>query len=375
MTTETDPGGKRILLAVTGLTAQVVTETLYALAHRRDDPWIPHEIHLITTAPGAENAYQHLLAYSTGWFHRLVEDYALPPITFTADHIHVLKDGDGIPLEDIRTPAQNSLTANFITETVRRLTAAGDGALHVSIAGGRKTMGFYLGYALSLFGRPQDRLSHVLVSEPFEGSRQFYYPTPYDHPVTVRIGPHEQVHNAREALVELAEIPFVSLRHGLPDALLGGDTSFQETVDAVNTSLGPPSLRLDARTRKVQFSHKTFVLSVNNFAVLAVLAQRAKHRLGPLKAPIKYKEDLPWSQAFLHTLREACGPFNGPVLLEEKLELGVDGDWFSPIFSRLRVSLGRQLGPVVNRYFANTRGQYQLLITPESIAFGPLESS
>ncbi|MEF8766961.1 CRISPR-associated ring nuclease [Candidatus Accumulibacter contiguus] len=42
-------------------------------------------------------------------------------------------------------------------------------------------MGFFLGYALSLYGRPQDKLSHVLVSAPFESSLGFYYPTPSSH--------------------------------------------------------------------------------------------------------------------------------------------------------------------------------------------------
>lgn len=37
-------------------------------------------------------------------------------------------------------------------------------------------MGFFVGYALSLFGRAQDRLSHVLVSDPFESLTDFYYP-------------------------------------------------------------------------------------------------------------------------------------------------------------------------------------------------------
>lgn len=37
-------------------------------------------------------------------------------------------------------------------------------------------MGFYIGYALSLFGRPQDKLSHVLVEEAFEQNREFFYP-------------------------------------------------------------------------------------------------------------------------------------------------------------------------------------------------------
>jgi CRISPR-associated protein (TIGR02584 family) len=50
-------------------------------------------------------------------------------------------------------------------------------SLHVSIAGGRKTMGFYAGYALSLYGRAQDRMSHVLVDEKFEKGINFYYPS------------------------------------------------------------------------------------------------------------------------------------------------------------------------------------------------------
>ena len=72
----------RLLLAVTGLTPQIVTETLYALACDRPDPWIPHEVHLITTATGADNARLNLLAGQC-WFHRLCEDYGLPPIVFT----------------------------------------------------------------------------------------------------------------------------------------------------------------------------------------------------------------------------------------------------------------------------------------------------
>ncbi|MBV5299598.1 MAG: TIGR02584 family CRISPR-associated protein, partial [Rhodoferax sp.] len=76
---------------------------------------------------------------------------------------------------DIRSPADNRAAADFITAQVRAITADSGCALHASIAGGRKTMGFYLGYALSLFGRPQDRLSHVLVSEPFESSYDFFY--------------------------------------------------------------------------------------------------------------------------------------------------------------------------------------------------------
>jgi CRISPR-associated protein (TIGR02584 family) len=46
-----------------------------------------------------------------------------------------------------------------------------------STAEGSKAMGFLLGYALlSPFGRAQDRLSHVLVSKPFESHPKFCFP-------------------------------------------------------------------------------------------------------------------------------------------------------------------------------------------------------
>ena len=43
---------RRVLLAVTGLSPQIVTETLYALAVERC--WIPTEVRVITTLQGAE---------------------------------------------------------------------------------------------------------------------------------------------------------------------------------------------------------------------------------------------------------------------------------------------------------------------------------
>jgi len=191
---------RRILLAVTGLTPQVVTETLYALAVQRQPPFIPTEIHLLTTGEGAEAARLGLLSEDPGWFHRLCRDYALPPIAFNASHIQVLRDAVGQPLGDIRTPDDNQRAADAITETVRNLTADPQAALHVSIAGGRKTMGYYLGYALGLFGRPQDCLSHVLVSEPFESSPEFYYPTRYNRVIVLRDNKLADTIDAHEAL-------------------------------------------------------------------------------------------------------------------------------------------------------------------------------
>ncbi|HOE41084.1 MAG TPA: hypothetical protein PLB25_05580 [Rhodoferax sp.] len=47
---------RRLLLAVSGLTPQIVTETLYALAADEFAPFVPTEVHLITSAEGARRA-------------------------------------------------------------------------------------------------------------------------------------------------------------------------------------------------------------------------------------------------------------------------------------------------------------------------------
>src|SRR5579871_3518709 len=139
---------RRVLLAVTGLTPQVVTETLYALAVARDRAFVPTEILLITTLKGEVNARLSLLSEDPGWFHRLRREFALPEIAFDETRIRVIAGAAGRALEDIATDEDNIAVADFITEQVRAITADPEASLHVSIAGGRKTMGFYLGYAL-----------------------------------------------------------------------------------------------------------------------------------------------------------------------------------------------------------------------------------
>ncbi len=134
---------RRVLLAVAGLSPQILTETLHALAVTADPPWIPTDIRLLTTAEGAERARLSLLSADPGWYARLLSDYALPAIPFDSDHIRILTDAHGHPLPDIRNLADNTQVADQITEAIRALTADPDCALHVSLAGGRKTMGYF----------------------------------------------------------------------------------------------------------------------------------------------------------------------------------------------------------------------------------------
>lgn len=241
---------RRILLAVSGMSPQIVTETLYALACTRQPAFVPTQVHILSTADGAAHARLNLLQ-GQAHFHALCADYRLDPGIFSETNIHVLTDAAGAPLADIRSVADNEAAADQIARLIGRFTADDDCALHVSMAGGRKTMGYYAGYALSLFGRAQDRLSHVLVGEGFEGHRDFYYPTPYSLPIH-RDG--KVTLDARQAQVTLAEIPFIRLRDDIPSKHLDRVTSFAATIAQAQLGRQSQRLRLDLARMHFEFA-------------------------------------------------------------------------------------------------------------------------
>ncbi|MEI6738660.1 MAG: CRISPR-associated ring nuclease Csm6, partial [Pseudomonadota bacterium] len=267
---------------------------------------------------------------------------------------HVLIDANGKALDDIRTPEDNRIAADLITSLVRELTADPESALHVSIAGGRKTMGFFLGYALTLFGRPQDRLSHVLVSVPFESSYQFFYPTPYAK--VIEVG-DKQLADTATAEVMLADIPFVSLRHGLPDTLLNGRSSYNEAVDAVKNSLGPATLIIDLRHQCVTASNIRFHMAPAQLALLAVFARRLLNGEPAINAPAKEVPDAAWAHDYLKELRIIAGQLGDKDSTERALSGGMDGSYFSMALTRLHKSLKKHLGAAAAPYLIKDGGR------------------
>ncbi len=358
---------QRILLAVTGLSPQVITETLYALAMRQPC-WMPTEVHLLSTVEGAKRARLALLSEKPAWFRRLLNDYSLPEIKFDETHIHVLRNAQHELLEDIRTPEDNEQAADQITELVRRFTAQKNTELHVSIAGGRKTMGYYLGYALSLFGRPQDRLSHVLVSEPFESSWNFFYPTPYNQVIETH---DKALADTRDAQVMLAEIPFVSLRHGLPEDLINGQVSFGEAVRVAKKRIGPPKLLLDLSAQCIQCGDTLIELPPAQLALLSVFARQVKNNRPSLPAPPKEVKDAQWAERFLCEYRMIR---HGDIAITEKvLAQGMDGEYFSACKSKLHRQLKKYLGAGAYEYLIDNGGvrpgAFTLRLPPEAIHY------
>ena len=272
---------RKLLLAVTGLSPQILTETVYALAVAGRPAFIPDEVHLITTADGAEYARHTLLDSGMGRFSELLRDYGLQDrIRFDADCIHLIPGLDGQPLHDIQTPEDNIRAADTITELVRHFTLSDDTALHVSIAGGRKTMGFFMGYALSLYGREQDRLSHVLVSGPFESNHDFYFPPAQPRVLFDRN--NKPIHTS-DARITLAEIPFVRLRHVHAQIGLDSQAGFSQAVAVAQAQLAPPELRVDLTRQSLTCAGQTIRLEPAVFAYYAWLAKRLKTGAGPVR--------------------------------------------------------------------------------------------
>lgn len=143
---------RRILIGVVGSSPAVITETIWALAQRRP-PWVPEEIRLFTTSHGREALVGRL--FDDGLFAELCDRLGLPAgsIRFGPDQVHVFTDSDGAPLEDLRTPAQIAQSGDLLVQAVAELSADEDCEIHATIAGGRKTMSFYMGCVMTLFGR------------------------------------------------------------------------------------------------------------------------------------------------------------------------------------------------------------------------------
>lgn len=361
---------RRILLVATGMTPQVVTETVYWLGTQRQPPFVPTEIHLVSTISGVKHARNTLLPPGLDRLGALCREYGFDGIRFDEQGLHTIAGRDGTPLEDIRTPADNEAAANAILELVRDLTADPEAAVHASIAGGRKTLGFYLGYAMSLCGRTQDRLSHVLVSPPFESHPEFYFPPREDAVLTL---PGNGSANTRDARVDLADIPFVRLRHGFSQAdLQAGRTDFVTAVRATQESVGAPELIVDLAQASAMVGGRLAKLPPSVLAFLAWCAIRRK-RDQPIRFAKKEPED---ADEFLQCFKKIRGSSAAAEYedTERALRNGMDAEYFLEKQSRLKRALVRTLGSneAAHPYCLVRKGRrgessYQLALRPEQI--------
>ncbi len=250
---------KEVLIFVTGTTPQIITETIYALIHQ-NPPVYPDAIYIITTKYG-EKVVKENLIYS-GVFRDFCREFNISEDILNEDSIVVVRGSNGKPLDDIKEAEDNKFLGDFITDFIRDKSSDEKVRLHCSLAGGRKTMSFYLGSALQLFGRPWDKLYHVLVTPEFESNPGFYYKperdrvlTPFNLPLNKKDGSLKELHT-KDAEIFLAELPFIRLRDKIP---LNGK-NFKELVEEgqkeIDTALTQPFIKIKLKEHSIYIGDK-----------------------------------------------------------------------------------------------------------------------
>ena len=302
----------KILLCITGGSPQVVTETLYCLI-TQEPPYIPTHIIIVSTTKGINDARRQLEAIDSEEDKykgkSIMEEFCevmqneLQGKKYSEKNrnieYHTLTRKDGSELNDILSTADSEEVADDIFNLIKEKCLIEDvdnkikQSLHVSIAGGRKTMGFYAGYSLSLVGRANEKLSHVLIeseykdgTEPsiFENNPSFYFPKQIR---TVKITDPKTKEvikevSANKAKLALTEIPIVKIRSILPE-----DTSsflknitFKDFVERTQRAIDKDSYELsfdmakkdlifgkvnDVRIHLVPRHFATFLASIKYF--------------------------------------------------------------------------------------------------------------
>lgn len=374
---------RNILFLVTGMTPQIITETIWALACDKDlsDTWIPDEVHVLSTQDGLNQIRKRL--FEDGVFEQFKRDYPLlKNVAFDeGENLHVIKNENGKVLLDLKTPEDNEYSADIICQKVKEFTDIKDTSVHVSIAGGRKTMGFYAGYALSLYGRAQDSLSHVLVEEKFERAVNFFYPTPYQNLVSDR--DEKVVGDAQEAQVWLAKIPFVRMREAiLPKHQLKKKDSFSEVVQKINESYEDVSLELNTFSRKAIVNGKFTIddLPPREWAFLNWFADRRKSEKEGIIAPTKNINDRGIDGQQLNHISQLTKEYlayYSDHKNEEDIDISVDKKFFQGAKSRLQTALKEALGIELAAKLDITQGSskgtpFKLNIAPEAITINEM---
>lgn len=191
---------KTVLVSVVGMSPAVLTETVWALA-QENPPVIPDEVVAITTSVGKEKIKSELFIENPVWeaLRSSLGASAEGKLRFGADaSIQVMGDG-ARDFPDISTVEENELCADAILRAIRQYSEEPETQIIASIAGGRKTMSALMLACMSLVGREQDRVCHVLADDDFIFvNKAFYFP--------------RNNQEVEASQIQLSEIPFIRVR-------------------------------------------------------------------------------------------------------------------------------------------------------------------
>ena len=313
---------RNILLAISGLTPQIVTETLFALAVKKNIEI--DELFILTTNRGkkvlegkdkAANTPNVPLARE---IKNLCKDYGLPVPKFSVRTNVITAEEESFKLYDVRTDKDNVLFPNKAAEIIGLLTSDPQTAIHASLSGGRKSMSAHLALVLSLFARSQDKLYHVITDEKFE-SKNFYPKTEEE----------------KSALV-LAEIPFVRLR-SLNSPILKGNKKYYNIVRQTQRRLrlltDPQKLLLEIKNRTLRFGGNEIILTPQEFVLYLEFVERKNRNERPVSKDEVISAD--FARRLKENLKEYFNYYFDSRLKNHWSEKGLDFERFLSLKSKV----------------------------------------
>jgi CRISPR-associated protein (TIGR02584 family) len=342
-----------VLLAVTGMSPAVLTETIWALAHQTP-PVVPTKVIAVTTRVGREAierelfSVQEVFGDTSVWesLRLALEKEGIPAsgrleFGMTGDHIRVFTRTDAkghtFELVTVTTEIENQAAADFLLEQVRSIVERPDTCLIASIAGGYKTMSALLYACVSLLGREEDRVTHVLVNDPFDKRLEpgFYFPSQPAQSLKAGV---KKV-SANSAAISLANVPFVPLRNLFPRHLGKLPRRFMELVESCREKIDQVAARtihfeIHRSKRQIKINGESLAISPSEHAALLFIAIRAKEAKPPYGTYKGAANDL---RAFIERLRKEApaNDFSDWRHKENLPDPGEDDRCFTKPFSTL----------------------------------------
>ena len=285
------PEPQVVLLSLVGQTPAVLTETIWALAHQ-SSPCIPDRVVVVTTKSGGEKLTKKLFAEKcwAGFKVALAESGAdlsnklrFGPIP---DSIRVIPNAQrDRELDDIRSLEDNEAVAEFLMEVVRGFTENDSIRLVVSLAGGRKTTSALLHSVMTLLGRAQDTITHIIVEEPWAFHPDFLYPGCDGTFIDPQSG---ETISSREAQLYLTEVPFVPLRYLFKRDLQRSAGSYLQLVQQLRARAlnidNELTVVVDTEAGELRINERVVRLSPNEFLFYLFFARRAAAGERPIES-------------------------------------------------------------------------------------------
>ena len=278
------PSKRTILVAGMGTSPAVLTNAVWALAHQRM-PVVPDEVVVLITKDGKALLKKEL--FEGGVWADMLKCLEREKIdiegrlVFGETSIRVIPDACGNELDDLRTGEDNLRAADFMLAQLRQYTEDSGTELHVSIAGGRKTMSALLFSCMTLLGREDDKVYHVLLPPEFEGGTVpiFYFPKKGVRYKSRVLG---KSYLGGKMNAELFEVPFVRMRGWYQDKFKTIPPSYRALISRVQEVAPPavtyPEIEIDAFNGWVKIDGKLTSMSKPCFAALVFIADGCEPR-------------------------------------------------------------------------------------------------